>query len=1162
LKRIHILISCFIWVFEISLASAQSGHSARFDREIEASFFDDGRISVNKVDDHINKSKALRQEIIDNLVRYYEQIGGKSHEKALEKAETSDTAVGYDRLIELGQIIKKAPPASARKIAVKILELGFALRSDGRWMDYEEIAGYAKGFSQNYLVKARNSQQEEAHNLFNFVANRYYTQTELATIKANGGDVSKLHPIADGRFFTDTKIEKLTIKDSYLKDSALFRGVKIDFPDDGAQLEYLELKRSESRIKMDVEAVVNGKKTKYKFKIVSETHSEPTSAALAAALGFNTDPTKSIRNPKLYFSKVSKAEFLRDLESYYGWWEPQWNVVEEGRDAKGEFIVFREGLLEAKPTEISRIGSWSFNKNSSPDLREVRAMSLFMAWVANSDMKEEGQTKLLLKEFDQPENLYYTLNDLGWGFGSFYLPESVNWFKWNPVKKTDEKGVYLNYLTWRWSKLFDGMTYDDARWMIRRMARLSRQQINDAVDLGKWRPDVAKVLVEKLISRRNKFITAFNLENEFQSQSVDFSLAPLDSAIDDFKRFEIDKRLDFSDLMKNPMVSMVGPALLSVETQLVNLGLAKATGEIERTFRFKDSATWNPDFPFASGLILKIRRNVAKNEQPRSINERYLVHDQITIGWVLGAGLIDVLGKATYYRSFNLIYPVKEQRAGLYKPNYLARLLIPASMGLVALPPKYSMFIEDFVEGSGTIRISNKSFFRIGAGASLAKVFLKRFLVDDKGNGSIQVMEDKSQYTRLSAELYAALGFVRFPLVTGTIEQGKIDRMFWKIKSAPEKLQDDQKLTTPVSDQESNFETTRQRLRDSLMRVVGWADMSQLLAKSEKKRIQSDYVTNRFGANLFTLLLSHDSYRKDRITETQSTDGDEKISSLQIQRISEDIWKAPIINIMEEDMVRAFFIGVEPIEGTQKEASNTKVSYAAPVLGLNVKMYDSQTFSKELSSEYVDFVNAASGQRDFISFNALRQTNRDQWGGVLTQFDFLLYEGAIAKLMTVTREQMWEKFEFITGYRKSDLDANQPDLRRQRIVESFQKFVEFVVSAQGPIPRHKSAERLVKAMKSAVVTTSFTAGFKGEVLGVLRCLLGDDDIFISAKIGTPIFSENIFPEGKPLVNRIGSLKFHDPKLHDFSLGGISHVYNFFDSIIPENSQVPSADYPY
>jgi hypothetical protein len=1124
-----LLLLPIIWFAQF--AQAASAISFRMEKEIESTFFVDGKVSSEKVAFYRRQAKLKRTEIIDNLIRYYEQVGGSSREKAIQKANDSNTGMAYDRLEELSLIMLKSSPLNAKKIGLKILELGFALRSDGRWMTEDELKGYAKGFSKDYLVKSINSVQEEAHNLFNPISNQFYSQTELNEIKAKGGDLSRLEPIGDGQFYTNTRIETYKVENTYNPNSELYKGTKILFPGDNVELEYLGLKRSQSRIKMDVETTVEGVKQRYKLKILSESHSEPTAASLAAALGYNTDPSVSVRNPKLYFNKASKAEFLRDLESYYGWWEPQWNVVKEGRDEKGEYIIFREGLLEAKVSALNRIGSWSFNKNSSPDLREVRGISIFSAWLANSDMKEEGQTKVILKDSDSPESMYYSLNDLGWGFGSFLYPENIGFFKWNPIKRITEKGVSLNYMTWRWSDLFDGVTYDDARWIVRRMSRLSRAQISAAVALGKWDKKVEAVLIEKLISRRNAYVKAFNLENEIKESKVDFSLAPSDEQAEKPKSDGKIAPQNFPDFMKTPLSSIIGPTLLAIESSLLNSVVNEATNAIEREVFFKGEDLWGMNVPFATGLILKVRRHIAKNEEPRSIMERYLVKDEVTIGWVLGAGSIDVSGKAIYYRSFNLIYPSKERRTGLYFPNYIANLFLPYAPGFMKLPAKYSLFIQDYIEGSGTLRISNKGVFSIGAQGTLSQIFLRRFLIGDQGNGFVNIMEDKSQATKVSGEINAALAFIKFPMVVSSVEKGTIDREIWKV------------TTGSASSNARFFESVRN--------LVGWLDVSSFAKIAEKRRIKSDYITNRYGLNLFNLIFSNHTYRKDNIAEYEGEDDKLAQKSLQIERISDEVWNMPISN-QEQNVVRAFFLGVK----------DEKNGFSKPVLGLNVKILDGQVSSKEFKGEYLDFVNRAVNDLNFIPFSPILHTNRDQWGVVLTQFDFLIYEKAIARLLSVTEEELWSEFQSITGYQLDRYPSKTGDLKKDTMINKWRVVVDNLMGARGPIPRERMANRLVSALQNAAVTTSMTTGVKGDLIGILRSILGEDEYFISAKIGTPIYAENIFPEGKPLVNRIGVLKYRDPKLHNFSMGGISDIFNFFDSIIPQDSQVPSTDYPY
>lgn len=470
-------------------------------------------MSRQKVSQYEEKIKKAEKELLELHANYNKAIKGDSIEKARKEAKEDSFGIGYSRLRDLLRELYKASPTEGIAIGSKVIDLTFALKGDGQRMTWEEVLGYAKGFLKNYQVKYRNDKQSEAYNLVNSKTGLYYGQDELMKMKAQGEDLSLLNPIGDGKYWTDTEIESVKINSTYVKNSQLYKGSKIYFPEDGSSFEFDRVKRTDSRPKFNVTKVVNGKKLKFKLKFASETHSEVTAAALAAALGYNTDPSQHIVRPKVYFNKSSRQEFLRDLEGYYGYWNLEDSVAEEGEDSNGEYIIFKRAILEAKPKDHERLGRWPFNKNGHPDLREVRALSLFMAWINNNDLKVAEQNKVVLKTDGSADEIFYTNGDLGWSFGNMLNSEFVTFFKSNPIKSTRGGGISFNYITWHWSELFDDITYDDARWMVRRIARLSREQITDAVKLGGWPDQVGHVLTEKLIKRRNRIVKAFDLDS-------------------------------------------------------------------------------------------------------------------------------------------------------------------------------------------------------------------------------------------------------------------------------------------------------------------------------------------------------------------------------------------------------------------------------------------------------------------------------------------------------------------------------------------------------------------------------------------------------------------------------------------------------------------------
>lgn len=84
------------------------------------------------------------------------------------------------------------------------------------------------------------------------------------------------------------------------------------------------------------------------------------------------------------------------------------------------------------------------------------------------------------------------------------LYESVNQYSW-VNGKVDNQAIVLSHFTGN-----DFMTtVEDAQWMIRRINLLTREEIQQAVLQSYYPPDIAVILVEKIISRRNSINKLF-----------------------------------------------------------------------------------------------------------------------------------------------------------------------------------------------------------------------------------------------------------------------------------------------------------------------------------------------------------------------------------------------------------------------------------------------------------------------------------------------------------------------------------------------------------------------------------------------------------------------------------------------------------------------------
>ncbi|MEN9809004.1 MAG: hypothetical protein RLZZ488_571 [Pseudomonadota bacterium] len=1137
------VLSFFLLLLQSTPAYSSDGFGPLLKSQIENTFFENGRVSSHKVELFRLNVETAQRETYKGLVDYYVHVGQKSLQDAEKKASSASLMKAFARLSAVTEKLKKSEGQASYDLAASALHLGYTVRSEGRWMDYDEIKGYAKGVFKRYQVKRRNANQSEASNLWNASQSRFYTQAELMKIKADGGDVSALNPLGNGTYWNNLDVSGQPMARTYQNSTGLYQGIDFVFPEDGATVDFDEVKRAQSRPKFDVTWNANGKKKKFKLKFLSETHSEVTAATLMSALGFNTDPSRRVNNIRVRFKDGEKAVFHRDLESYYGYWELQQAIVEDGRDAQGDYIVFREALLEGRTDDLIRVGAWSFTQNGHPETREVRAMPIFMVWIANNDMKESGQNKMILRSDSEADKVYFASGDLGWAFGSFMFPETPSWFKWNVVKDVRPDSVSFNYLTWHYSDLFQFTTWDDARWMVRLIARLTRGQIVNAVRAGQWDPSIEKVLIEKLIARRNQLVRTFGLGNEFPDVSFNDTVAPADQHEDALVLFPDgsaggkghDKLLDLVQTMSRPVFEYLQPSLMSIQTGIINAALDRAVKPVTE-IRLTGDDLAGLGLPFAAGMILRIHRSIVRNEQPKSMNERFLVHDQMVIGWTLGTNLAGVGSSLTYYRSFNLVYPVRQQSEGVFKAAYLPSLLMPYSPGLLKLPNKHSILIEDYVEGRGSLSVSGQAPVVLSAEGSLARVYLKRVLVSDREDKKVNILIDNSHYTELSAKVAAALkvGFVsmNFPFFDGSLRKGSIDRELWSL---------------PADSPES-----RHRARGALSLVAKSMRTDTLPALASRVEIDADFLMKKWGFNLFGLVTSLDSKTTADVEETDYVQSSETQRKLQIENVSENFWKAPIFDIQERDTVKSFFMGVKSEDG----------SFNDSVVGLNIRQWDSATTSQELRDDAVVLAQKASADPNFIVFSPALHTNKDQWGAVITMVDVLIYESGVERLLSLSDEHWWKEFTRLTGIVPSNRREGTMLAKDRALLDNFKQFLSSLEKAKRAPNQRRRAEAMTQAMGQTAVAVSLTSGVKGDLVGVVLSQLSVDSYFLSVKISSPIYKQNIFPTEKPLVNRRGVLKFKDARLHDFSLNTISVIYNFFDTLIPVGSTVPSMDYPF
>jgi hypothetical protein len=91
-------------------------------------------------------------------------------------------------------------------------------------------------------------------------------------------------------------------------------------------------------------------------------------------------------------------------------------------------------------------------------------------------------------------------------------PESINLMPWQAGR------IVLNNLKLYHTQDLDtgyGTSWEDARWIGRRLFKLSRLDLEEIVSKSYYPDAVEKLLIEKVVSRRNDLVKLLSLDKEF-----------------------------------------------------------------------------------------------------------------------------------------------------------------------------------------------------------------------------------------------------------------------------------------------------------------------------------------------------------------------------------------------------------------------------------------------------------------------------------------------------------------------------------------------------------------------------------------------------------------------------------------------------------------------
>lgn len=1103
----------------MSLSMTPTNHDNKLCDLIKSMFLGtDNRVSAAKVKIYKEKLK-IRASEMKTIIENYESKFNKKNDFLVQKSIQENQLLRNYRLlfIELEKLLTLKNKIGIRRHAARILELDFAIKVAGDPPPANQFAEWSKYIVKPHFIYKDNPYEGEAVNLYNIKEKRLYTINELASMKEDKQDLSLLNPEPKSTFWKDTNIQEVDIEQNFMGGSELYKNVDIVMPTNFADFE--SVSKIESKLYINISHTFFSNKTNtvqtrgFRLKIGSEMHSEVTAASLMSAIGYHSDISKYARDFEMKLpSNMSIKELKAQWYKYFKNYDFEKYVKEIKKGSAGNLIVvFHEVLIETRPKEIVRVGPWAFGELGHRSLREVRAMYLFHVWVGNLYVSESKSNILVLKKNKKGnDELYHYMHDVGFAFGR-YFREKAQEFPWKIVKRNDHEIVKFDYYNFQPNSGFDHVTYADARWMIRKIAKLSRVQITKAVELGGWPSAVSLLLTEKLISRRNDLIENFELGEEISELPYDKHISSKGQALKNGQLQNISFE-GYTQTFGGEVEELMTPILSDIEKIAIKAAVG-ATSKIN-TFEVNSS-----DLGFDTGLIGKVNfdvdREIIANPNPTGENDNYLVEDKLTLKYGIGAGYI-VRGVVSYVKRYKMIYPVKTYEEGMYKNNFIFNALLPISIRTKKLPDNYVITLEDGVIGEGEVLFSpTTGGISIGFGKSMG--VMNRTIVSKK-NDSYSVMQDKSVFDGALANLYVEFLILRFPVMKRKSETGILNRNIYHVE-----------LNT-------NNEQKRKIQIKALDDLIKYNDLTGVESVARLTTIEDNYV---YSKNEFRFFF----FRKENSKRVDTLERVRYISP--IEKTVEKIYQVDV-----EKQSRWSFFGNGEVKTRSFRFSGEVQdddSIIDPILDIKLNISDLNTTTEELAEHYIKNINKMALSKDFIQFTPELHTRNDLWGHNRIHLRFIYNKFAMSKLIYNSSENY---YKLMAKYSNRDAKfwksrRTRKDLPRKiiKLKKKYQRFVRSMARAAKAVTDKKRYTIVVEAVTEMIYSEGH--GFSTLLMQRLHSVIGTKNYYMEGMISMPEGSKVRYPNSKPIYNILNPELMRGRKYIEFSFNKVVDTWELF-----------------
>ncbi len=1105
--RISLFIFTLALMSNLSIASSHLPFGTEFKNKLDSTFFTESKLDLGKVDSFKSLVEKRMEELVDIIVDYEKKKKGKNKKKAMKKALKNDTVVALNNLLPiLEELQTETSLYNQYQIAEKVLDLDNAIKSEITPIgSNEHLVKEIVQFARLYEIYNKPSvEYGEASNLVNPITGEIYSATDLVNLKQAKVDISKLNPPKKNGVIEEIEdIASVDVKKKFLTgDNDMHRGLSITWPAENVGT-LKKIRKTQSRPKVIFESIdTEGNKKEWKLKMLMEIHSEPTAASLASALGLYSDVSNYVKSFKIYLDDQSYDEFVVDFSDYFELDDLHHLIETKGSDDKGAYIVFKEGMLEARfdDSELNRVGP--YYPTSKKGKRETRAWQIFNIWVNNTDLKPGENNKLTSRYIDGELRLFGLQHDMGYGFGNWQREKPTN-FKWKAIHKKTKKGLIFNFRSGVIHEGWDHVTMADGKWFTRKIAQLSREQITAAVELGNW-PNKSpynyeQLLIEKLISRRNDMVKGFGLLGEVLPNGKKIELIEFNRDIDKdaipTNIFLEDETVDFREETK--LLFKTGP-LEALNDAVVSGAKALITGinnvSLEPVWYGFDA------YGVIAEVLTHVDRQVVSNPSPTSEYDQFIVRDDFQLGVKVGKQFgtgVELGTEIAYVKEYSVIYPVENAEEANKRSNFIVDFKMPYRILKQGLPKDHIFISQDYIQGGEVLELGVPGAL-VGPGveAEISKTVLNRTIIGHKADGSITVYEDASTSKALETEAFIDFSLFKLRQFESSSARGNIERFVTKL------------------DGNSSDEGTLRAIDAAVFNH----DFTQLKKYSAEQKIKSDFITKSSGINILGFKNWQSDLRIDDL-EIFNFDSEGHLIRMDYQ-LDASLIKSSSWSFLQN--------GENTYKKVRLNSSYNEMSgeIIDPYLEINIGTEDLNTVSDEISDSYIPFFNGVAGSSKFFVFSPDIHAYNHEYGHVEFLLTLKYHKEAIEKILTMTEsdfryaladsfgishskiDKQWA-YNTARGFRKRSMKVPEKLTLKffgkkysvDSIIRKASSFYRLISNAKNMQSRRDSAEKIVEAFKNLIPRKG--QFYSPVFLNVINKFVGKKNYLLTAQMIIP-----------------------------------------------------------